>query len=304
MKKTQFSERQYETAVNNELAIDTSTPFVPTPHAEQYVGFDSASDPTKANAIWRILSVQIPRRVRLLPALWPRLPSQFHGELSGRFCSLFVQYKRPVHQDNARAKYYSKIGGAYYEVQITSHQQRALLQLESRIYRRAVVRYASPAFWSRSDFDMHDEARTILLNSAFIKPAAVKKHRRWIYASPSGKTLLNPEPEEVRPEGWQALIAELSETAVEETLRAHVQALAASIREQGLLFARSTWLERLQRYGEFSEEDQAFLTNLSVVTQAAAEIELDWMVLFFPGEELAKELKSALQKYWPFISWY
>lgn len=61
--------------------------------------------------------------------------------------------------------------------------------------RGGAVRYASPAFWSRTDFDLRDENRHVLVKSAFVAPSLVKKHKKWMYTSPSGRAVLNPEPE-------------------------------------------------------------------------------------------------------------
>jgi hypothetical protein len=140
MQYSEFGERQYETAVNNELAEGTATPFVPTPHVEFFLGIDAAHDPRSAHAIWRILSVSVPRRVRMSPGFWPHLPRRFHAEIPGRLVSLFVQYKVVKFQDGRRAKHHSRFAGPYYEATITSHQQRRLRELESRVGDRAVVR--------------------------------------------------------------------------------------------------------------------------------------------------------------------
>ena len=104
MKNPQFAERQYEAAAYIELARGRASP-VPTQNIEQYLGIDAAADPENINPIWRILSVHIPSRILLSPTLWPSLPRQFHDEIPGRFCSLFLQFKRPKYQDHKRAKY-------------------------------------------------------------------------------------------------------------------------------------------------------------------------------------------------------
>jgi hypothetical protein len=185
MKKPQFAERQYETAANMELARGAATPFVPTQNAEYYLGIDAVHNPRDAHAIWRILSVRVPRRLMLSPSLWPELPPRFHNQIPGRYVSLFVQYKGAVHQDHRKAKYFSRIGGGYYEVRITGHQQERLNDLESRVGSRAVVRYAAPSFWSRIDFDQYDERREILQHSAYASPSLVKSHHKWIDLPPT-----------------------------------------------------------------------------------------------------------------------
>jgi hypothetical protein len=210
MKKPQFAERQYEAAAHVELSRGGASPFVPTQSIEAYIGIDAAASPKDCHAIWRILNVNIPRGILLSPELWPTLPPQFHDKFPGRFCSLFMQFKRPIFQDDKRAKYNKRMNGHYFEVGITPHQQKALLKLQLQVGRKAIVRYASPAFWSRVDFDIHDKRRKILANSAFIPPSIVKTHRKWMYAGTSGMVVLNPDPEDAGGETWEAIIVEMT----------------------------------------------------------------------------------------------
>ncbi len=304
MKRPQFAERQYEAAVHIELAQGGASPFVPTQQIEAYLGIDAAADPDKFHAIWRILSIRIPRRTALSPALWPALPHRFHDQVPGRLCSLFMQFKTPVFQDSPRSKYHGRLGGPYFQVGITSHQQKALLQLQTKVRNRAAVRYASPAFWSRAEFDLHDEKRQVLVNSAFAAPSRVRNHRKWMYTGATGKALFNPEPEDADGEGWSGLIGELSELAEEVSLRAHVLALAAAIQERDEWQAATTgvpWIERLSRYGRFSPEDTQLLLALSVVAEAAEAADSTWLVLLLPNEDHLAWFKDENQshRHWP-----
>lgn len=266
-----------------------ASPFVPTRRIEASLGIDAAADPDTFHAIWRILSIRIPRRTALSPARWPALPHRFHDQVPRRFCSLFLQFKTPVFQDSPRSKYHGRLGGPLFQVGITSHQQRALLQLQTKVRNRAAARYASPAFWSRADLDLHDEKRQVLVNSAFAAPSRVKKHRKWMYTGATGKALFNPEPEDADGEGWSGLIGELAELAEEEvSLRAHVLALAAAIQEREEWQAESasvSWIERLSPYGRFSSEDRHLRLALSVVAEAAEAADSTWLVLLLPNEE-------------------
>jgi hypothetical protein len=308
MKKLQFAERQYETAVHIELARGRASPFVPTQSIEAYIGIDAAADPAKSHAIWRILNVHIPRRIPLSPALWPALPRQFQDDIPGRFCSLFMQFKRPIFQDNKRAKYHARIGGPYYEVRITPHQQKALLQLQKRVKGKAIVRYAAPAFWSRAHFDLHDARRQVLVNSAFICPSRIKTHRKWMYVGPSGKVILNPDPEDTDGQAWQAVIAEMTALAAQQSLREHVRSLAAAVSDEDdrqVARDENSWLIRISQYGRFSEEDISLLIDLSVIARAADEADSTWIVLLLPDkgrEELLSEDRMWMWR-WPLWWW-
>jgi hypothetical protein len=307
MKKPQFAERQYEAAAHIELACGRASPFVPTQAIEAYLGIDAAADPAKYHAIWRIMSVHIPRRIPLSPALWPGLPRHFHDQIRGRYCSLFMQFKRPVYQDGKRAKYHGRFGGPYFEVGITPHQQKILLQLQNRVRQRAVVRYASPAFWSRADFDLHDKHRSVLANSAFIAPSRVNRHKKWMYAGTSGKVVLNPDPEDAVGEAWEAVLGELNERATRESLTAHVRSLAASAlgyEEPQVARAETSWLRRLAQYGRFSPEDQALLVDLSVIAGAAEEADSTWVVLLLPDPEWKDHFSDDRILMWRWPPWW
>jgi hypothetical protein len=301
MKTPEFAERQFETAIYIELSREDSSPFVPTQNVEKYLGIDAAADPDRLHAIWRILDVQIPQRVPLSPTLWPFLPRRFHPSLpTARFCSLFLQVKVANYQDGPRSKYYGKFSGPYFETKITAHQQKTLKALETRLQERAITRYVSPVFWSRNDFDAHDRARRVLQNSAFIAPSVVKAHRKWMYNSASGLHVLNPDPEEIGPESWEALAASIQERAREETLFEHVRALATSIGGElvdgGL--EQATWIGRLRQYGEFGGETISLLYYLSVVAQYAELAGVWWLLLLIPDSNTRELLRHRDQHWW------
>jgi hypothetical protein len=200
MKKTAFAERQYETTFLGELGRTGAGAFQPTQRLERFLGIDAATDAQNAHRIWRILNVNVPQRMPLSAAAWPRLPWRFHENISRRVVSLFFQFKVARFQDGSRAKYRSSFGTPYFEVSITKHQQASLEKLQQRVRARAIVRYASPAFWSQADFDKHAASRTVLKQSAFLRPSQVGTHKKWMYVGPSGKNILNPDPEETDSE--------------------------------------------------------------------------------------------------------
>lgn len=306
MKRSQFAERQYEAAAHIELASGQAGPFVPTQPIETFLAIDAAVDPPSTHAIWQILNVHIPRRVHLSPHLWPELPPQFHNQIPGRFCSLFLQFKRPVFQDNKRAKHYSRIRGNYFEVNISPGQQRKLLALQNRLRpKAAIVRYASPAFWSWEDFLRHDERREVLANSAFITPSRVKAHRKWIYAGASGTVLLNPEPEDAPGEDWKAVIAEMTSLATQESLLEHVQSIAEALTEDGESTETgvdNALLRRIDQYGKFSSDDHSFLINLSIVAREASETDATWVVLLLPDDAWRKRITQWRE--WTDYVWF
>ena len=304
MKRPEFAERQYETSIYIELSRDSPhSPFVPTQNVEKFLGIDAAADPSDLHDIWRMLDVHIPSRVPLSPRLWPGLNPRFHGALPiGRFCSLFLQVKVANYQDGRKTKYRDKFDGPYFEARITAHQQKTLQDLELRLQDRALTRYVSPAFWSRSDFDAHDAGKQVLQNSAFVSPSIVKKHRKWMYKDTSGLHVLNPNPEDVRPESWELLTEAIRVRAREETLFEHVRGLARSIRGESVVDGerQATWLQRLQKYGKFDRETLSSLDDFSVVAQFAELANAWWLLLLIPDSDTRDTLRHMHRGGWWF----
>lgn len=89
------------------------------------------------------------------------------------------------------------------------------------------MRYASPAFWSRADFDRFAAQRRVLQESACLIPSRVGIHKKWMYAGPSGKVILNPDPEDLDSEAWETVSALMAEVSREESILAHITALAS-----------------------------------------------------------------------------
>lgn len=308
MKPTQFAERQYETIFHHELCSGGSGPFVPTQPLEMYLGIDAATNPRDAHRIWRILKVNLPRRVLLSPALWPSLPQRYHPAISGRFVSLFLQFKVPKFNDSKKAKYRSQFGSPYFEVAITRHQQSRLAELQQRVQSRAIVRYASPAFWTRTDFDRIAAQKRMLAQSAYLIPSRVGTHKKWMYVGSSGKVILNPNPEEIEFEAWQTITELMEKQAREESLFTHVARLADSIREtqyQSTSKGEPAWLSTIREYVKLSPDDEKRLIDIRTVVDAAEQADTTWAVMLFLDDNsrrqfdrFREEIEMHCPPYW------
>lgn len=264
---------------------------MPTQPLEWHLGIDAATNARDAHRIWRVLNANIPRRMPLSPTLWPRLPRRYHSAISGRVVSLFFQFKVPKYNDSKKAKHRAAFTTPYYEVKITKHQQSRLAQLQQRVQARALVRYASPAFWTRADFDAHAARRQVLSQSAYMIPSRVGTHQKWFYAGPSGKAILNPDPEDVDSEAWETITALMGARAREESLRTHVQALAQELREaqpQQTNQQNAIWLAAIREYARLSPDDEAYLIDLRAVVEAAEQADATWLVMLSPDEDTRK----------------
>jgi hypothetical protein len=283
MKDTQFGEGQYGSAVARELEARLA-PFEPTTNLEYYLAIDAAHSPRALAAICRILSVQIPRGIRLSPLLWPSLPRRFYDEIPGRTVSLFLQYKCPVYQDAKSASKFKWIGGPYFEVEFRKRQQRELRKLERRVRSRAVVRYAAPAFWTRADLDNHDAARAVCQNSGFVRPSKVRSHTKWMYAGPGSIAYFNPEKEIGSMESIDGLFAVLQKKSTVSTLRSHLRELSGSLEEWAPERGAKSheWVSRLQSYGRFDDRSVELLLDLSLIARVSDRLGASWALLYVP----------------------
>lgn len=292
-KRCQFAERQYEQTFNNELGSVAGGAFVPTQPLEMYLGIDAATDAKDAHRIWEILNANIPRRVTLSPKLWPQLPLRFYPEISGRIVSLFFQFKVPKYNDAKRGKHRIRFGSPYYEVAITRHQHDALVALQRRVQSRALVRYASPTFWTRLDFDKYAISRQVLSKSAYLIPSRVGRHKKWMYAVPSGRTILNPDPEEIESVDWEIILGSLREQAREESLQVHVASLAKAVRETQIESddqQEPNWISAMRRYARawqerLSPQEVEYLMNYRTIVDAAELADTTWTVIVFPDSK-------------------
>lgn len=304
MKPTEFGERQYETTFHLELGSGGGGPFVPTQPLEMYLGIDAATNPRDTHRIWRILNAIIPRRLHLSPTLWPLLPRRFYPAISGRIVSLFIQFKRPMYNDSKRAHYRSRFGTSYFEVAITRHQQSRLAELQRRVQSRALVRYASPAFWTRSEFERLAARRRVLSQSAYLIPSRVGTHKKWMYVGPSGKVILNPDPEQIDSEEWQLLTELMAKQARKESLRTHISQLAHSIRDaqdQSFSTGEPEWLSTIREYAKLSPEDEKHLIDVRDVVNAAEQADTTWVVMLFPDDNSRHQfdmLREELEMFW------
>jgi hypothetical protein len=287
MQKCQFSELQYGVAINTELYQGTSNGFFPTQPVENHIGFDGGFDVSAVHRVWDILRVNIPRRIFISAMLWPRLRRSLHADIPGRYCSLFFQFKRPKFQDSRRAKHW-RAKGDYYEIGISKKQRKVLQAWEVKVGDQAVVRYASPAFWSNDDFEIHDGNKKVLENSTYLAPAAMKSHLKWMFTKgPSGCTaFFNPDFEEGQYETWKTLASKINEALrYETTLRDHVSRLATTI-SGTVLFEPNLErfsMNRISQYMEASQEDIRLLYDSQVIARAAFELDLDWIVVTQDG---------------------
>ncbi len=146
----EFSERQFEQAVNLELlgGIGGAQFSVPTQRDEAELGYDVAMIPA-LDAIWPMLGREAPRGVRARRGILS------HRSAPTFAASLFIQYKRPEILRGRRAREAQKraaIGAdpclPYFRYELPEPQLQTLLDLSVQVGEDAVICYSAPAFVS------------------------------------------------------------------------------------------------------------------------------------------------------------
>jgi hypothetical protein len=287
----EFEEKEYETACNVELGSRWDAVVLsPGQVLEAIVGYDVATEPGRDAEIWRILRLERPKGLRLLPGHWDgdlgRQP--FPSELPKSPISLVIQYKRPEYIRGSRGAQWRLWSRPYFRFTRSSRQHRVLKRLEQRMGPEALVRYAAPAFWLRGDLEAAHLARTVLRRSGFVAPSVLGNHRVWTYIEPGLDGRGNPSG------GWQPFevlealldfirIAEPTETNLvlaEEPLFAHLRSLAAAAmaREPTARARVRRWQATLREAG-VAEPTIERLVNYAAVVDVLGSVGATWRVV-------------------------
>jgi hypothetical protein len=144
----EFEEKEYEGAALQELGCGRVGPVLPAGQVlESIVGYDAAADPGPDHVIWRLLAIERPVGLRLVPTLWDGAPrSPLAGRLPSAPVSLLLQFTRPEWLTDRRSGQWRLWGRAYYRFTIDGPQLALLRRLETAVGGQALVPYAAPAF--------------------------------------------------------------------------------------------------------------------------------------------------------------
>jgi hypothetical protein len=110
---------------------------------------------------------------------------------------MFFQYKRPEFIDHHRGKEWPCWKGPYFRFDITPHQQVLLAGLESQSAGRAVVVYASAAFWQNDELYLHAKDEMVIANSNIANVARLNGHGRFSYNGPGSFGRGHSEPVDI-----------------------------------------------------------------------------------------------------------
>jgi hypothetical protein len=228
----EFEEKQYEMPANIELGLQHAAVFAAGQVLEAVVGYDVAAHPPQNAPIWRLVGVNAPPGLQLVPNLWQRARVRPRSAaLPSTYVSLIFQYKRPQYLSTSLALQWHHWGGSYYRFPIVRHQQDTLEALENALGARAAVRYACAAFWTYGNLQTHQASQSVLANSTFVPPASLVGHQVWTYNAPGTAGFANPRHEEIPTERFRDVWGKIKgqRRTRRENLFEHLRGLGAGI---------------------------------------------------------------------------
>ncbi|MDA0178794.1 hypothetical protein OJ997_00685 [Solirubrobacter phytolaccae] len=290
-----FEEKEFEVAAAVELSHAPSGPgyvFSSGQVLEELLGYDAAVAPPIGHVVWRVLGVRRPRGVVLIRSLWELGRRPPASRLPTVPVSLVVQYKRPEHLRGARAKQWGLWHAPYFRFTTAPRQQAVLLRLHKQLGADALVRYASPAFWSQGDLEAAIVSRSVLTQTGFVGPDRLAGHRVWTYVGPGQDGLANPTGRRTRFESFDDLRSARERSAVpppvggelvlRQSVESHLKRVAAAAREREPQLRRSVvrWAGDLQReVPELGPTQREAIVDLATIVTVVAAYGASWHLI-------------------------
>jgi hypothetical protein len=288
-----FEEKEYESAALGELMRPSERPlsvaFSAGQVLETIVGYDAVANPDVDHVIWRILRTPRPSGLRLLPSYWPgRQPPSVR--LPSTPISLVLQFKRPEYMLGATALQWKLWGRPYYRFERRLPQQRVLARLEQTVGPAAIVRYASPAFWERSELEAAHIGSAVLARSGFVSPSSLTGHRWWTYDGPGTYGRANRDGDFAPFERFDELIATAfdrvssapTDLVPRDALGEHVLRVGAAAAEAAPPSIRRQvrrWESALGRYADLPVETIRRLGAFAMTSTVTARADATWLII-------------------------
>lgn len=233
----QFSERNYEQCLNNEL-VSNGRIFVPSQSNESDMGFDAAIF-SRSPRFWRLwsswwpFSFAIPprRSVELNPDLFDELEHELDSNnFPPRFkANVFIQHKRPDYLSTRVATEYSYWNRPYFRYYVEQNQQNTLSQLETNVSSRALVVYACPAFWQHGDLFNFSTSCRVVENSNFVKPSVLDGHHKYTFVNAGILGRAFSDPKDIPKVNLLEEIGMLKELPAEKKNSQFIKSLSAKM---------------------------------------------------------------------------
>lgn len=290
----EFEEKEYENAANGEFFRSTREVWALGQRAEEYLAYDVAVGPLPASfPIWAAIALTAPRGTLPSAMMWPEAPPSVLARLPGRFVSLFLQYKRPCFLKGPGSNQYDHWRRPYYRIELLEHQHDILQSLERSIASLAVVRYAAPVFYRRSELVQCQLDGRVLLSSNYASPLAIGPgHKVYTYAEAGSSGYANPHGKPVRGISIARALKAIAEHASEETLRAHVQRLGDAMEDAGpfqfLPGLAEQFAMAAARFQGVDEVGDILLQNMLRIVSRTTRAGTVWQVLRIPSSDAAQ----------------
>jgi hypothetical protein len=213
--KTEFEEPEYEGPLYNQLLSSSLNIWTPGRRFERVFGIDSAVL-SQNHFFWSLFGQSAPLvgtslRNYQWHFLW-RFISRTIRPVPKFQVNLLIQSKRPADRKGVNGGYAAHgIRGEYWQFSMTPHQQKILLQLESKLGTDALVVYACPAFHKFEDLERHIENGQIIENSTFVKPHRLRGHSKWVFDKPGTAGLACSKIEEHSDKPFFSMLQEAFE---------------------------------------------------------------------------------------------
>jgi hypothetical protein len=185
--RAEFEEPEYEGPLYNQLSNGSLNLWTPGRRFERIFGIDAALL-SNNQYFWSLFAQSSPNVGTSLRNydwhfLWHLIKRHFRPVPSFSV-NVLIQSKRPEHRSGVNSVYsINGIKGAYWQFQITKHQQKILEKLEAKLGSDALVVYACPVFHKFDDLDRHITNGQIIENSTFVKVSALTNHKKWVFDS-------------------------------------------------------------------------------------------------------------------------
>lgn len=290
MAPAEFEEKEYEVAASSELGSGGGFLMSPGQVLEELVAYDAVAAPVAKHVIWRLLSVERPPGVRLVPRLWFAGSRPPPRRLPTHPVSLVLQYKRPDHLRGPRAAQWSFWKAPYYRFERREHQHRSLRRLDRPLTDEAIVRYAAPAFSTVAELEAAVVTRSVLSRSGFVAPTTLGSHRVWTYTEPGTHGRANPSGRSAHFEAIEELLR-LSHTDLDrplpqrvddvDALSEHLRVVAQAARDRAprLRERVDRWIASVRRRDLLlSDEGLRRIGDLASISSLVAEIGARWSV--------------------------
>jgi hypothetical protein len=214
MQDAEFEEKDFEVALYHQLARDSPNVWTPGQVFEHHFGIDAALYTTHEffrNALNRN---HFPRILFLDNLNWGYVWRSYGRKrgLPTFAVNALIQAKRPQYllgKNRTIAKH--GITGQYWRFKTVLHQQSLLERLSTKVGKRAVVSYASPACHLWDDLDRFIGENKLPDNCSYVSAERMVGHKHWCYQQPGGIGVACSEPEPISEESLPRLLAQMAE---------------------------------------------------------------------------------------------